>query len=107
MTVPIMMALSFLFSLILGGVCLVLLYRQRRFRKPHDPKVLLYACRRDRCGFVRSIAYTNALTPKVRDALVLPLSEAKRTANGMIVAGYYVSVFRLVHPEHWREVDNG
>lgn len=85
------------------GVCV---WRQRKFARPYDPKVMLYACRRDRCGWVKDTGYTNGLTPRSSDARLMRLSEAKRPANAMVNAGYCVAVVRLVHPEHWKEKEN-
>ena len=96
------LALSISVNLVLLATLGFCVWRQRKFAKPYDPKVILYACRRDRCGWVKDIGYANGLTTRSSDAKRMRLSEAKGPANAMVKAGYYVTVVRLVHPEHWR-----
>ena len=83
------------------SACWFFFLRSRKSRKPFDPRVVLYVNRRDRVGWVTDASYR--LSPRASDAVPMRLSEARKRANAMVDAGFYVRVARIVHQEHWRE----
>lgn len=101
MTESVMLLVSAVLNLALLSACWVLFVRSRKCRKPFDPRVVLYVNRRDKAGWVTDTGYR--LSPRASDAVPMRLSEARKRANAMVNAGFYVRVVRIVHQEHWRE----
>ena len=101
MTESVALLISAVLNFALLSACLVLFVRSRKFRRPFDPRVVLYVNRRDKVGWVTDTGYR--LSPRASDAVPMRLSEARKRANAMVDAGFYVRVARIVHQEHWRE----
>lgn len=99
------LTISFVTNLVLLAALGVAIWRQRRFRKPFDPKVSVYAQRGDRHGWVTAFKFGRLdgipLSHRPVDAAVVPLSEIRNFVNTLVMKRYYVKVVRIVHPEHW------
>lgn len=86
---------------------LVVLWRQRQFRKPFNPTVSVYAQGGGRHGWVTAFEVGRfgevPRTHRPVDAARAPLSEILNFVNMLIRKHYYVTVVRTVPHKHWRE----
>ena len=101
------LVLSVCANMTLAAALVVVLLRQTRFRKPHDPKVSVYIQKKQVHGWVSRFALRADGSIPLSDfparAEIAPLSEVRGLANALAGRGFYVKVVRTVHPEHWKE----